>query len=100
MDLVPNEVAPYFRRARWRIETKDYNNAIEDLTKVINASDSYFRESAYFLRALSYVRTKQFAAAWHDCKHVQDGFSLGSLFGSKAEIVGEISRSINIRDLS
>ena len=87
MTFLPDEIAPYFKRGRWKFELGRHVDAINDFTKVINSLDEYFLEAAYYYRAMSYLYRQQYDKALNDCSHVNDDMFLGPELLRKEEIV-------------
>lgn len=87
ISLVPNDPSPYFRKGRWMLNIGDYEGAISNFTEVINWNSDYFKEAAFYLRALSYLKIKEYVKCLNDCNQVSDGYSLGPLYSSKEEIM-------------
>jgi tetratricopeptide (TPR) repeat protein len=88
----------YYSRGVIMFQEGRYREAVEDFTRVIYLSDLheflYYREEAYFFRADSYVRLKEFARAKDDCLHVRDGMRTWTDgLRTKADILADCAAS-------
>lgn len=93
-----NEPDFYYSRGIILFEEGRHREAVSDFTKVIELSDlhgsDYYREGAYFFRADSYVRLKEFARAKDDCLHVRDDMRTWTdRLRTKAEILADCPAS-------
>lgn len=97
--LKPNEPAYYFSRARWLINTENFEDAISDLTKSIQLEkeldDEYYLESAYFFRAFSYCQFGKDTQAIEDLKFVRNDFSVYLL--GKVHSKQELTKACKIK---
>lgn len=77
IELMPNEMAPIFRRGRWSFDLGNYNQAVKDMSAIIDADYSYFKDSAYYFRAQAFYFLCDHERALSDCMNISEGFSLG-----------------------
>jgi len=83
----------YFSRARWHIEVGNPAEALDDLNKVIEIGEEfsfhYYTESAFFYRAVAWLRLGHFKEAISDCQHVREDFLVYMRTGkiSRADII-------------
>lgn len=95
--LMPNEIAPLFRRGRWKLELGHYLDAIIDFSKVIDSNSIYFREAAYYFRAEAYLYCHEYGKTLNDCQHVPEGFFIGPNKITKNELVNRAKIGENSR---
>jgi tetratricopeptide (TPR) repeat protein len=89
------EPSDYFFRGWWNLEQGDVVSANEDLTMAITLGNELnlhdFDESAYFFRAITFLRLNQPDDALRDCEKVRDDFLIYLRSGkvSKSDIINE-----------
>lgn len=101
IEIEPNEPDYYFNRGRWHLGIGNFDEAVKDQTKALEIGKlkdfHYYDESAFFFRALAFLRLSMFEKALSDCANVEDDFlvySTGPGKLTKEEIVREASRQL------
>lgn len=89
-----SEPSDYFNRGRWRLEQRDFYDAVSDFSAVIRLcglyKDDYYLEAAYLHRAIAFMQTGSNTEAREDLSRIDDecqAFTLGKLF-SKTTLSG------------
>jgi Tfp pilus assembly protein PilF len=82
MDIVIAHSDPkpgnHISRGRWRLKNQDWSGAIDDMTTTLElekaATSTYYTESAYFFRAVAYMKLGSCDKAIADCSNVRDDY--------------------------
>lgn len=102
IEIEPSQPDYYFNRGRWHLAIGRLNEAVKDQTKVLEIGKHndfhYYDESAFFFRALAFLRLSMFEKALADCVNVGDDFlvysaGLGKL--TKEEVVRGAARQLS-----
>src|SRR3546814_3970836 len=72
LELELDDVSVYFNRGILWIRTGNSERGIEDFSRVIESGFYYFLKTAYFCRAVAYLRQKEFDKALADSMNTLD----------------------------
>jgi tetratricopeptide (TPR) repeat protein len=70
----PGTANPFFQRANWALERRDFVEAEKYLLLCLRRDRGYFRETAHFWRAEALLRLGRTREAREELAHVPDGF--------------------------
>lgn len=94
--------APYFQRARWAMDSRDFVEAEKYLRLCISRDTGYFAETAHFWRAEALNRLGRLTEALHELTFVNDEYEeywfLDYKKWSKTELLAAISASSSSPD--
>lgn len=90
--LMPNEIAPIFRRGRWNLKLGNYQKTVVDMSKVITERGEYFIDTAYFFRAEAFFYLHEYEKALLDCEHIPNDLYLGPDHMTKKELNNKINK--------
>lgn len=94
IELMPTDFSPIFRRGRWSFELGRYDQTILDMTKIIDADQSYFKDSAYYFRSQAFYFCGKYHQAFSDCANMPDDFFLGPYTISRNDLLKKINSAI------
>jgi tetratricopeptide (TPR) repeat protein len=99
IELMPNDMAPVFRRGRWSFEQGKYNQTVKDMSAIISVNNLYFKDSAYYFRAQAFYFLCDYKNALSDCMNTPEDFSLGLDMISRNELLNKILLKKDNRDI-
>lgn len=94
--MKPDEPCYYHERAHFLIDAHRYEEAVADLTEVLRLCDvwhsDYYRSTAHFARAYSYLQLGSANEAFADCRYVKEDFRwwIDHALWTKAALLAEI----------
>ena len=93
--LFPMIANPYFQRAHWAINTRNFVDTAKYLELCLRFDNGYFKETAHFWRAESLFQIGSYSAAKRELENVRDDFQemyfLDYKQRSKADILNDIN---------
>ena len=94
IELMPNNSAPHFRKARYLMKVERNNEAVYHLSEAENMDNGYFGETIFFIRAIAHLRQKKYDDALNDVNKISNDFDQTfGIFGYKSIL--ELREAIN-----
>ncbi len=97
VDLFPRAANPFFQRAHWALNARNFKEASKYLRLCLRKDKGYFRETAHFWRAEALFRIGAYAAAKKELDNVSDDYEeqyfLEYKKRGKADVLSDVQES-------